>query len=106
MGIDEVVDSGWTVETLKALMDERHRSQETALAREREERRERDVKNNEFRGQLNDQAHTFVTRVEMDAKLEAMTQLLRSKNLQIVVSLSVGMGGLLIAVFNFATRLS
>ena len=106
MGIDEVVDSGWTIETLKALMDERHRSQETALAREREERRERDVKNNEFRGQLADQASKFVTRVEMDAKLESLQQLIRSKNLQIVVSLSVGLGGLLIAVFNLATRLA
>lgn len=98
--------SEWSIETLKALMDERHHALEEAMTREREERRERDVKNNEFRGQLSDQASKFVTRVEMEAKIDALEVQVRTKNLQIVVSLGVGMIGLMMAVFNLATRLA
>ena len=116
MGIDEVVDSGWTVETLKALMDERYKAQDTALTREREERREREVKNNEFRGQLADQATSFATRIEVEARIATVTQRLeaevksleqqlKSKNIQIVASFSFGLLATLVAVFNTAPRL-
>lgn len=98
--------SEWTLDTLKALMDERFRGQEQALAREREERRERDVKNNEFRGQLSDQAATFLTRQEMDVKFNALQDQVKSKNIQIIVSFAFGLIGTLIAVFNLASRLA
>lgn len=117
MGIDEVVDSGWTVETLKELMDERHKALLESITREREERREREIKNNEFRGQLEDQAATFVTRNEMEAKLatisqrleaevKSLEQQLKSKNIQIIASFSFGLLATLVAVFNTATRLA
>lgn len=109
--------SEWTQETLKQLMDERFRGQEEAIKREREERRERDIKNNEFRGQLADQASKFITRAEVESRFETLTVLVRSeskalqeqvraKNLQIVAAFGFGLVGTLIAVFNLASRIA
>lgn len=70
--------SGWTVDTLKehledrvtALkerLDERHKAQMEAIAKAEVAGEKRFDSVNEFRGQLTDQAATFVTRKELEA---------------------------------------
>ncbi len=95
--------SDWTVETLRALMDQRFRAQEEAIAKAERASELREIKNNEFRGQLADQASKFPTRVEMDSRFAALEDKVASKNLQIMLSLGVGFVGVLIAVFNLAS---
>lgn len=63
--------SGWTVDTLRALMDERDRrygerfkAQEKAVDNVAKETKEKFASVNEFRGALSDQTNTFIPRAE------------------------------------------
>lgn len=99
--------TGWTVDTLKehieALMVDRFHAQEEAIDKAAHASELRESKNNEFREQLRDQTLAFPTRVEIESRLAALEDKISSKNIQIVISLSIGFIGILIAVFNFAT---
>lgn len=116
-------DDGWTVATLKehlerrlddlrSHMDERHRHEQKAVAKAEQAADQRFESMNEFRGQLSDQATTFLTREEYNAKhetlhnhldaLEHRMDELRGRNLG--VRLSVGaIVGTLSALAAFVT---
>jgi len=79
--------SGWTVETLKELVDQRfaHVDQRIVDARHSVERAEdaatatrvyTETKNNEFRGQLADQASSFMPRAEADQRYSTTVEAL------------------------------
>lgn len=98
--------SEWTVDTLKEYVDRQFSNQERAILKQAEETKENRAKDNEFRGELRDRTATYPTRLEMDAKIQALEDKISSKNLQIMLSLAIGFIGVLIAVFNLASATS
>lgn len=78
-------ESGWSVDTLKAHIDQRFIDNDKAVALARQADKEAVLKAevasekrfesvNEFRGQLSDQTATFIPRKEADSRFEAMTE--------------------------------
>lgn len=99
--------SDWTVDTLKehfdTVLDQRFKAQEEAIRKAAEDIDLRDIKNNEFRGQLADQAATLMPRAEANQAFKTLEDKIASKNIQVVLSLGVGFVAVIIAVFNFAS---
>jgi hypothetical protein len=109
--------SEWSVDTLKEHVDVRFEAVKEAIqvastvTKERADKLElatqvRFESVNEFRNQTKDLQANFMPRAEFDAAMKSLTEKIQAKNVQIVSSLSVGAVGLLIAVFNLATRLA
>lgn len=94
--------SEWTPDTLKAYTDAIFREHQNALDKAAHDIELRDIKNNEFRGQLADQAARFPTRVEVENKLETLSAQIKAKNVQVVLAAALAVVATLIAVFNFA----
>lgn len=108
-GRQDLLDmSDWTVDSLKehleTIMENRFRSQEESGRKLAHEMELRESKNNEFRGQLSDQAAKFPTRVEVEAKMSAIESKLNAKSFQVTASMVGTIVSLLIAVFVFASR--
>lgn len=93
----------WTTDTLKAYTDSRFDAIREAISKAERQSELRETKNNEFRGQLSDQASRFPTRSEIDARFAALEDKVNAKNVQVVLSLGVGFVAVLAAVFNFAS---
>jgi hypothetical protein len=107
--------SDWTVDTLKQHVDVRFDAVKEAIAvasavtKERADKLEATTATrfenvNEFRNQTKDLQANFMPRAEFDAAVKGLDEKIRIKNIQIVSSLSVGMVGLMIAIFNLASR--
>jgi hypothetical protein len=107
----------WTVATLKEHTDVRFDAVKEAIskadtvAETRALKLEAEMRNkfsdvNEFRGQQKDMINTLVPRGEYLEAIKGLEEKINAKNVQIVVSLSVGFIGILIAVFNLASRLA
>jgi hypothetical protein len=106
---------GWTVDTLRQLMDARFEAvkeaigkadtvSETRAIKLETETRTRFESVNEFRAQQQHLIGTFMPRKEFDARIRALEDKIAAKNVQIVISMLVGAVAVLVAVFNLAAQ--
>lgn len=109
------MSSEWTVDTLKEHMDVRFEAVKEAISKadtvgeQRANKLEtataaRFESVNEFRNQTKDLQANFMPRAEFDAQMKAMNEKIQAKNMQVVVSLSAGLLGLVLGVFTLASR--
>jgi hypothetical protein len=106
---------GWTVDTLRQLMNARFAAVEKAVDRAdtagaaraiklETETRERFASVNEFRDQQRDLIATFMPRSEFDARIAALEDKINAKNVQIVLSLGAGFVAVVATVWNLAAQ--